>query len=142
QTQSIRSNVLPLSLTTNSRIRKRADYTFSFQGEAVSPIYARLEAINRSENIGHTTDPFINHFALFSGIEVKRGGGDAEEALAQLAVWLCAGLENHRQLAECTAEDLLPMVGWTVVGPEWRLYMAYRALNQNGVDTTVHGISA
>ncbi|OCK76524.1 hypothetical protein K432DRAFT_462906 [Lepidopterella palustris CBS 459.81] len=139
QSQSIRTNVLPVSLI---RSNKKTDFTFSFQGNAVSPIYHRLKAAGINENIGHTIDACTSRFALFSGIEVKREGGSTEEALAELAIWLCAGLESHRQLAECTAENLLPVVGWTVVGPEWRTYMAYRALNQNGVETTVYGIFA
>ncbi|OCK81060.1 hypothetical protein K432DRAFT_381661 [Lepidopterella palustris CBS 459.81] len=141
QTQPIRPDVLPLSLKSSSRLQRKADYTFSFCGDAVSAIYDRLEATGTDRNIGHTIDSWTSRLALFSGIEVKREGGSKDEALTQLAIWLCAGLENHRKLAKCPAEDLLPVVGWTVVGHDWHLYIAYRALNHRGLDTVVRGIS-
>ncbi|OCK75633.1 hypothetical protein K432DRAFT_397107 [Lepidopterella palustris CBS 459.81] len=85
--------------------------------------------------IGCTADNRTGRVVLFSGIEVKRESGSKDEALSQLAIWLCAGLESHRQLAEYPAEHLLPVVGWTVVGHDWHMYIAYRALNHRGLNT-------
>lgn len=87
-------------------------------------------------------DANTKRLALFSGIEVKQENGGKDEALAQLAIWLAAGLENVRRLGELgqkrqyLAEELRPTVGWTVIGHDWHMYIAYRA-NQHGRDTLV-----
>jgi len=87
-------------------------------------------------------DANTKRLALFSGIEVKQENGGKDEALAQLAIWLSAGLENVRRLGELgqkrqyLGEELRPTVGWTVIGHDWHTYIAYRA-SKDGRDTFV-----
>lgn len=83
------------------------------------------------QTVSQTTDPFTKRVALFSGIEVKQSNGGNTEALVQLAIWLAAGLEKLHQLHNLHVEesdtcDLLPSIGWTVIGHDWNLYIAFR----------------
>lgn len=76
------------------------------------------------------TDAHTKRLAMASGAEVKPAHGNSVEALAQLATWLASGFTKIRELSleaekRVVIVDLLPMIGWTVVGHEWRTYMAY-----------------
>lgn len=70
-------------------------------------------------------------------MEVKSDDGGKKEALAQLAIWLAAGLEKIRQLGEQVkgegkdpADWLLPNIGLTIIGHDWYIYLAYKAGNE------------
>jgi hypothetical protein len=83
------------------------------------------------QTVSQTTDPFTKRVALFSGIEVKQSNGGNTEALVQLAIWLAAGLEKLSRLQGLHGEKsdsrvLLPAIGWTVIGHDWNLYIAFR----------------
>ena len=76
------------------------------------------------------SDPYTQMLALMLGIEVKAQYGNEVEARAQLAVWLAAGLKHRRDVAtaatgNAAAMDEVPMLGWTVIGHQWDLYMAF-----------------
>lgn len=66
------------------------------------------------------------------GLEVKEQGGDYNVAVMQLGIWCAAGLELVRTLweegsnAEGRVNTLRPMVGWTVVGHDWKLHIAWK----------------
>jgi len=143
QTQAINPKVLPVT-PKNYRVQKKADYTFSFHRNSpqISDLYDQLYLKGLGDRISQTTDANTKRLALFSGIEVKQENGGKDEALAQLAIWLAAGLENVRRLGELSqrqqslGEELHPVVGWTVIGHDWHTYIAYR-VNQGGRDTFV-----
>lgn len=86
-----------------------------------------------------TTDSHTKRRLLFSGLEVKHENGGKDEALAQLATWIVAGMENTRKLWSQSSEevhsyrDLPPMVGWTIVGLDWYTWVTFGATN-NGTD--------
>jgi hypothetical protein len=72
-------------------------------------------------------DAYTSTVPLICGIEVKEGGGDYNEAITQLAIWSAAGLEKVRSLNPMLGyEDLKPFVGWTIIGHEWKLHLAWR----------------
>lgn len=140
QTQAINPEMLPIT-PKNYRIQRKADYTFSFHRNNADAyeLYDRLHLAGLGDMISQTTDANTKRLALFSGIEVKQENGGKDEALAQLAIWLAAGLENVRRLGEIGQKrkylggELCPTVGWTIVGHDWHTYIAYRA-NQDGRD--------
>ena len=85
--------------------------------------------------ISQTADAFTKRVALFSGVEAKQSNGGNQEAIAQLGIWLAAGLKKNQRLAERTrgrdsfrVEELRPTVGWTVVGHDWHTYIAFRGV--------------
>jgi hypothetical protein len=98
----------------------------------VKDIYNNFWNTFPDQTVSQTTDPFTKRVALFSGIEVKQSNGGNTEALVQLAIWLAAGLEKLSRLQGLHGEKpdsrvLLPAIGWTVIGHDWNLYIAFRS---------------
>ncbi|CAD6442215.1 1ef9a539-42cc-4dd9-89f6-13898e29da70 [Sclerotinia trifoliorum] len=141
QTQTINPDLAPIT-PMKYRVQKKTDYTFSFHPNTpeMSQLYENLILAGLQNRISQTTDVNTGSLALFSGIEVKPENGGKDEALLQLAIWLAAGLQNTRILGETgqnrpyLCDELHPMVGWTVIGHDWHMYIAYMD-NQNGRDT-------
>jgi hypothetical protein len=97
---------------------------------SVRGFYDKISLGGHGYQISQTTDAFTKRILLFSGMEVKSDDGGKKEALAQLAIWLAAGLEKVRQLGEqvrAEGEDsinwLLPSVGLTIIGHDWYIYL-------------------
>ena len=96
-------------------------------------MYDSFAVASPNQTISQTTDPFTKRVALFSGVEVKQSNGGKMEALAQLSIWLASGLEKLLQLSNLQGKGvehfpLLPTLGWTVVGHDWHLYIAFRGI--------------
>ncbi|KAL3477471.1 hypothetical protein BJX99DRAFT_269872 [Aspergillus californicus] len=143
QSQQIDQSLLPRSKNALSKISKKADYTLSFccHDSLVRDFYNKISLGGHGYQISQTTDAFTKRILLFSGMEVKSDEGSKKEALAQLAIWLAAGLEKIRQLGEQVkgegeGEDstnwLLPSIGLTIIGHDWYIYLAYK------IGTEVH----
>ena len=82
------------------------------------------------------SDAYTSTIPLVCGIEVKESGGDYNEAVTQLGIWSAACLEKLMQLrrsssrnATDSGEYLLPIVGWTVVGHEWKLHICWKSMD-------------
>ena len=76
------------------------------------------------------SDDYTGKLAMLAGVEVKRDGGNGPEALAQLSMWLAAGITSLSRLRNCQKDHMpsqkrLPLMGWTVVGHRWETYIAY-----------------
>lgn len=115
------------------RISRKVNYTLTFpiRNPQVRATYDKIATSQPTRTISHITDPFTKRTALFSGIEVKRSNGDKKEALLQLIIWLSAGLEKLLRLGnsrnkELDGSQLLPTIGWTVIGHDWYLYIGFR----------------
>ncbi|GMF69837.1 unnamed protein product [Aspergillus oryzae] len=108
----------------------------------VSDLYDALTCAGAGDVLSQTTDSHTKRRLLFSGLEVKHENGGKDEALAQLATWIVAGMENTRKLWSQSSEevhsyrDLPPMVGWTIVGLGWYTWVTFGATN-NGTDRLV-----
>ncbi|PVH71698.1 hypothetical protein DL98DRAFT_93742 [Cadophora sp. DSE1049] len=63
-------------------------------------------------------------------LEVKRQGGDYNEAVCQLGVWSAAALEKLKILASMGRDKEMlkgfPYPGWTVVGYKWQLHISWK----------------
>jgi len=61
-------------------------------------------------------------------LEVKRPGGNSEEAGLQVMVWQAASLAHLQSLKATGMSDapLPPIIGWTVEGPSWKFYIAWK----------------
>lgn len=142
QTQTIDPSLLP-QIPCSVRISRQVDYSFVFsiRERNIKKKYSDFVQAQPDVPMGHTADPFGRHLVYFSGVEVKQAGGDATEALVQLSIWLSAQLEKLLQLSKRQGKSLEesqlpPVVGWTVVGHQWNLYMAFRGVF-DGKDTIV-----
>ena len=83
------------------------------------------------------TDAYTRETLLVCPLEVKRQGGDYNEAVCQLAVWSAAALEKLRLLASMGGDEetveRFPYPGWTVVGHEWQLHISWKGRDGNVV---------
>ncbi|KNG84678.1 hypothetical protein ANOM_006987 [Aspergillus nomiae NRRL 13137] len=129
QTQAIDHSLLPRT-PHQVLVNKKIDFTIAFalRDRRVKAVYDAFISASPDQTVSQTTDPFTKRVALFSGTEVKQSDGSSMEALVQLSIWLAAGLEKLLQLRNLQGQefDLLPTVGWTVIGHEWNLYVAFR----------------
>lgn len=82
---------------------------------------------------------------LYLGAEVKKPGGNENEAKGQLFTWLGSGIIKQRQLLSQTAssqpipELTMPLVGYTIVGYRWEFYVAYGHGNKATDDIHILG---
>ncbi|KAJ9654636.1 hypothetical protein H2201_008968 [Coniosporium apollinis] len=114
KSQQIDPELLP-RISDNS-INKKADYTFclcshNLDDHTLDSYHPSLESIHTRLNwkkgsgvprpmLGHTTDAYTKLVPSFSGIEVKKPGGDQSEAQLQLALWLSASIRNRQGVRE------------------------------------------
>ena len=109
---------------------KKADFALSFspQHPEISQQYAALRTPGQEPfALSQMNDISTSKLVLFIGAEVKKLGGNEAEAKAQLFNWLGAGVIKMRKLVRkinYTAVNTLPQLGWTIVGHDWKLYMA------------------
>lgn len=132
QDQEINPSFLP-RVPGEIGISRTVDYTFAFpiRDPRVKATYDKITSLQPTRTISHTTDLFTSRVALFSGIKVKESNGGKTEALLQLTIWFAAGLEKILNFGSSSnkkldGSQLLPSIGWTVIGHDWRLYIGLR----------------
>jgi hypothetical protein len=130
-----RSTLYSSRLPHKTRVSRKIDYAFAFsvRDQQIKTMYDSFAVASPNQTISQTTDPFTKRVALFSGVEVKQSNGGEMEALAQLSIWLASGLEKLLQLSNLQGKGvehspLLPTLGWTVVGHDRHLYLAFRGI--------------
>ena len=70
-------------------------------------------------------DGYTSSILLVCSVEVKHQGGDANGAVAQLAIRTAAGLRHLRGIIAIPTPSLLPFLDWTVIGHQWDLYVIW-----------------
>jgi hypothetical protein len=131
QSQQIEKDLLPTAANSLAKLNKKADYSFEFSGGTDAfDLYQKVSFGGLGMNISQTTDAYTKLVALFSGLEVKPDDGGKKEALAQLTIWLTAGIRRTAQLYQIAEEGsaegrVPPTLGFTVIGHDWHTYMAY-----------------
>ena len=73
-------------------------------------------------------DAYTGLIPMACAIEVKHSAGNMEEATIQYRVWAAAGLAKLKELFN-GATLLQPLLGWTVVGHKWTLYISWKLDN-------------
>lgn len=130
QTQAIDKDFLPI-WQNNTFTYKTADYALSFSNTHpdLQPVYQELKKQPVARHLSQMDDRYTSDIAMLAGVEVKRSGGNGQDAQAQLFLWMAAGITSLRLLRTCRKESSyatkrLPLVGWTVVGHIWEIYIA------------------
>ncbi|KAL9098026.1 MAG: hypothetical protein Q9163_006229 [Psora crenata] len=129
QTQTINTSYLP-RIDGVPIESKKADFALSFspQHPDVKSHYTALQVPgSEPSTLSQLNDVCTRKLALYLAAEVKKFGGNEMEAEAQLFTWLAAGVTKSRKLlkkAKFASSDTLPLLGWTIVGHRWELYMA------------------
>lgn len=85
--------------------------------------------------LSHLTDAYTGTIPLVCGIEVKQPSGDSIEAVAQLGVWCAAALTKISALGGVPCEEVLPFIGWTIVGHGWHVHISWLEANGNIVSS-------
>lgn len=123
-------------------------------------LYRALSLRGKGLLLSQIADTYQQRVAIFCGAEVKRSGGDDLESLAQLAIWLTAGLRRgttlqvvgNREVDQFTPANpiqfknkpllnpglgegpkdhkTMPLLGWTIHGHDWCLYLAWNMYNE------------
>ena len=147
--QSIDPKFLPVTpgdllLTT----RVTFAWAFSKHDPGVAPYYEAMRA--KGIHLSPMTDSWTTRLLLYCGGVVKAPGGH-QKALAQLALWLAAGLRQRNRIREIIIKALEeaetgqakakklkkqdseeagngedePLIGWIVDGHQWSFYLAW-----------------
>ena len=83
------------------------------------------------------SDAYTSSVVLGCGVEIKESGGDYNEAVLQLGIWCSAGLQKRGELSTIDiSPSQKPLLGWTIIGHEWKLPFSWRdeAGNVVGLD--------
>lgn len=97
QSQVIRPSCLPQPKHSNPVVKK-ADFAIvhSPRDTKIAETYCKVD--DAGFDLSHMMGTRTKRMAMAAGIEVKQGGGNAQEALAQLAIWLASGYIHLRGL--------------------------------------------
>lgn len=127
---------------------KKADFALSFspQHPDIRTHYDQMEIPgHEGPTLSQMTDICTSQLGLYLGAEVKKSGGNENEAKGQLFTWLGSGIIKQRQLLSQTAssqpipETTMPLVGYTIVGYRWEFYVAYGYGNKAKDDIHILG---
>ena len=147
QTQTIDEKCLQIHDDRASQ-RKKADFALSFspQHPDIRMYYDQLKAPgHEGPTLSQMSDISTSHLGLYLGAEVKKPGGNENEAKGQLFTWLGSGIIKQRQLLSQTAssqpisEITMPLVGYTILGYRWEFYVAYGLGNKATDDICILG---
>ncbi|KAH0558699.1 hypothetical protein GP486_004648 [Trichoglossum hirsutum] len=109
-----------------------------------APVYAALRTSDPTIQFSQMSEPSVSRLALPGCVEVGEPGKNYLEASLQLGVWCFAGLAKLDELKVRSGdyaatvdyskvEQNLLVFGWTAIGMDWKLHIAYRDTTDNGV---------
>ena len=126
---------------------KKTDWALSFSPthSDVKSQYDALKSNGNAPALSQMNNLATSKLILYSAAEVKIPSGNGSEAKAQLFTWFQAGISRLRKLLKKigngtpAADPTLPLLGWTVIGERWELYMAIGNCNQEADSITIIG---
>ncbi|KAH9206340.1 hypothetical protein DL95DRAFT_73787 [Leptodontidium sp. 2 PMI_412] len=134
QTQSVDPAFLPKHISQS--FAKKADLALAFSSDhpSVATAIEPVQKANPDLSLSQMTDAYTSTVPLACCLEVKERGGDYNEAILQLGIWCAAGLERLRGLwtrgrtdsGSGLEEELPPILGWTVVGHDWKFHISWK----------------
>lgn len=138
QTQQIDQIWLPVLPNTLFPLAKKADLALAFcpYHPDVGGILKTYAASHLGIPMSQMQDAYTSTVPLVCGMEVKEAGGDYNEAVMQLAIWSAAGLAKLKtQVPDPHHTEMPPSLGWTVIGHEWKLHIAWKEADGRVVST-------
>lgn len=97
QTQAINTDYLP-RIISSTIITKKADMVISHSLREPSIERLCSRASSAGYSLSQMTGTYTNRVLMAAGAEIKQASGDAQLALAQLALWFTAGILHLRDL--------------------------------------------
>jgi len=111
-------------------LSRKADLALVLSLRQGNSIINQWRKENPGVGLSHMSDAYTRERLLACPLEVKRQGGDYNEAVCQLGVWSAAALEKLKSLASMGRDKEMlegsPYPGWTVVGYEWQLHISWK----------------
>lgn len=115
---------------------KKSDFVLSFSPKHpdVKKHYSEVQTASKElVTLSQMSDDCTSKLVLYLGAEVKKFGGNEAEAQSQIYTWLGSGITKRRQLMASAAQQTdqsltdqpMPLLGWTIVGHQWKLYVAF-----------------
>lgn len=131
----------------NTYETKKTDWALLFSPNhlEVQRQYNALESNGNPPTLSQMNNLYTSKMILYSGIEIKVPNGNGSEAKAQLFTWFQAGISRLRKLLKKigngtpATDPTLPLLGWTVIGERWELYMALGDGNGEADPITILG---
>lgn len=124
-------------------IQKKADFAIAFSREnsTVETEYKKFVGENNiSPQLSQMSDVNSGSLIIHTGAEVKKFGGNEEEARGQCFIFLGAGIQMMRELMQPAEDDPPPpLLGWTIVGYRWSLFIAYGEGNKKTDKIYIYG---
>ncbi|KIX01923.1 uncharacterized protein Z518_07862 [Rhinocladiella mackenziei CBS 650.93] len=78
-------------------------------------------------SLSQMSDAYTSGVVLPCGIEIRGSSGSYDEAIVQLGIWYSAGLQKRQEMSVTNASpSQKPLLGWTVIGHEWRPHISWR----------------
>ncbi|GAB7356538.1 hypothetical protein MBLNU459_g7280t1 [Dothideomycetes sp. NU459] len=139
-TQSILRHHLPRLQSDPSQLfDRKTDLAIAFD-----PRHARVRDLRRSlrsiTEASHMSDTYTSTVPLVGAVEIKKYGGNVQEAEVQLGIWHAAAL-NHQHTTFVRPDGkhptCPPQIGWTIIGHSWNVYISWKDASTGNV--TVRG---
>ncbi|KAI9775011.1 MAG: hypothetical protein M1839_001611 [Geoglossum umbratile] len=134
---------------------KKADLALAISSDApaTAPVYTTLRTLDPTMPLSQMSEASVSWLALPGCVEVGDSGKNYLEASLQLGIWCFAGLTKLDelrvqsrtvsrklpilavigQISAADSQQNLPVFGWTAIGMDWKLHIAYRDTTGNGV---------
>ena len=118
QSQTIDRRYLPPFQLSPGYCDRRTDVAVAFSPQHANHAPIRERLLQRGVLLSHMKDAYTSTVAVAHPVEIKAAHGDAEEAQLQLAVFNASAIKF-------LSMDSLPMLGWTVLGHKWTLFVTW-----------------
>ena len=135
QSQTIDRQYLPTFQLSPGYCNRRTDIAVAFSPEHEDYAPVRRRLLQAGLKPSHMKDAYTSTVTLAHPVETKAANGDREEAQLQLAVFHASALQF------LPYDRPPPMVGWTVLGHKWTLFVAYANRADNTVDVRAPSLS-
>ncbi|CAG8408312.1 unnamed protein product [Penicillium salamii] len=120
-TESVDSRHQP-RYTAHDTVNRQVDLVVGLPVELWEVDYEQAGLNTHGKSFSHIDHPHTGKRIIGPGIAIQAADGNLMEAQVQLGVWM-AGLLMWA-FAQRSVEDLPPLVGCTVIGEDWKFYIA------------------
>ncbi|KAM5432718.1 hypothetical protein MferCBS31731_007432 [Microsporum ferrugineum] len=121
---------------------KKVDWLISFQNQhhEIDEFITAIMRIRPNLPLSQTEDAIQGYQSHFVAVEAKSPDGSLYSSMVQLATWMAAGLEKTTQLQQLAGTacqparqkcGTLPILGISVVGHTWYLFVATKVEDGN-----------
>lgn len=135
QSQAIDRQFLPRFQSAPGYCDRRTDLAVAFHPHHAEYGSLRQAVCQVGLPLSHMKDAYSSTVALAHPVEIKAANGNAEEAQLQLAVFHASASVFLQRVPQP------PMLGWTVIGHKWTLFIAWTTTSGTVVEVRSPSLS-